>query len=150
MSQSLSKILLHIVFSTKDRRPWIDEAISPELYAYMATIIRGLDCEAFRVGGANDHVHIACSLSRTVTVSSILKELKASSSAWIKKQGPQYHDFAWQPGYAAFSLGHSQLPALLSYIEKQREHHAKRNFKDELVELLEKYEVDYDEQYLWD
>jgi REP element-mobilizing transposase RayT len=150
MPQSLSKILLHVVFSTKNRNCWIDERLRPDLHAYLAGACRGVGSEAYRVGGTDDHVHIACSLPRTLTVSKLLEEIKKSSSARVKTQGTDYAQFSWQAGYGAFSLGYSQMSALLRYIDGQEEHHRTRTFKEEFVELLEKYGVDYDEKYLWD
>ena len=150
MAQSLSKIILHVVFSTKNRDPLIVESIRPGLHAYLAGACRAIKSEAYRVGGTEDHVHIACTLPRTLTVSKLLEEIKKSSSVWIKDQQAEYRSFSWQAGYGAFSVGESQLPALLRYVENQREHHQKRTFKEEFTELLEKYGIDYDERYLWD
>lgn len=107
MAQSLSKILLHVVFSTKNREPWIREAIQPDLHAYIAGTCRGVGSEAFRVGGTRDHVHVACSLPRTVPVSELLEKMKRSSSAWMKRQGKEYAKFVWQAGYGVFSVGQS-------------------------------------------
>ena len=150
MAQSLSRILLHLVFSTKNREPWINPDVRPALHAYLAGSVRALNAEAYRVGGVADHVHIACTLPRTVPVSKLLEEIKKSSSAWIKQQMPTCHGFAWQAGYGAFSLGQSQLDALIAYIDGQEEHHRKRTFKEEFVEFLKRYGVDYDERYVWD
>jgi putative transposase len=150
MAQSLSKILLHLVFSTKNREPWVTAGIRPDLHAYLAGTVRALNAEAYRVGGVADHVHIACTLPRTMPVSKLLEEIKKSSSAWIKTQDPMCHGFAWQAGYGAFSLGQSQLDALISYIENQEEHHRKRTFKDEFGEFLKRYGIDYDERFVWD
>ena len=109
-----------------------------------------MNAEAYRVGGVADHVHLACTLPRTMTVSKLLEEIKKSSSAWMKQQSPAYHDFAWQAGYGAFSLGQSQLDTLIAYIDRQEIHHRKRTFKEELVEILKRYGVAYDERYIWD
>ena len=150
MAQSLSKILLHLVFSTKKREPWIVPEIRPALHAYLAGAVRSLNAEAYRVGGVSDHVHLACTLPRTMQVSKLLEEIKKSSSTWMKQQAPAYHDFSWQAGYGAFSLGQSQLDALISYIDRQEEHHRKRTFKEELVDILKRYGVNYDERYIWE
>jgi len=106
--------------------------------------------EAFRVGGTDNHIHLACTLPRTLTQSQLLEEIKKSSSAWIKKQPGGSGHFSWQAGYGAFSVSQSQLPALMRYIEGQEEHHRIKTFEQELVELLKKYRVGYDEKYLWD
>jgi len=150
MAQSLSKVLLHLVFSTKYRTPWITELLQPKIHAYLAGACRNKGSEAFRVGGTEDHIHIACTLPRTLTISKLLEEIKRSSSAWIKKQDPRCKDFSWQAGYGAFSLGQTQRNPLIGYIDNQREHHRHRTFKEEFLDFLHKYEIDYDERYLWD
>jgi len=149
MSQSLSNILLHLVFSTKDREPIIPESVQPKLYAYLAGACRAQGSEAFRIGGTENHVHVACSLPRNLTVSKLLEEIKKTSSKWIKTQDPTGKDFLWQDGYGAFSLGQSQIVPLIHYIDNQQEHHRKQTFKDELLVLLKKYNVEYDEKYIW-
>ncbi len=141
---------MHVVFSTKNRERWIDAKLRPGLHAYLAGACRAVGSEAYRVGGTDDHVHIACSLQRTLTVSKLLEEIKKSSSAWVKTQGETYGRFSWQAGYGAFSLGQSQMPALFRYIDGQEEHHRTRTFKEEFLKFLEKYGVKYDEKYLWD
>ena len=149
MSQSLSRILLHLVFSTKNREPWIIESVHLSLHAYLAGACRSIGCEAYRVGGTEDHIHIACTLPRTLTVSNLLEEIKKSSSSWLKQQNGIPASFAWQSGYGVFSVGESQLPTLLRYIDNQKEHHRTRSFKEEYLEFLKRYGVDYDEKYLW-
>ncbi|MEI7929526.1 MAG: IS200/IS605 family transposase [Verrucomicrobiales bacterium] len=128
MPQSLSYLLTHIVFSTKDRAPVIDPVVRPALHAYLATVARNVDCECFRVGGVADHVHLAVRLSRTITMAQLIEELKTSSSKWLKTQSPGLATFAWQRGYGAFSVGPSDLDALLNYIDNQDEHHRTRTF----------------------
>ena len=150
MSQSLSKILLHLVFSTKNRERWLDAKIRTDLHAYLAGACRAVGSDAYRAGGTDDHVHIACSLPRTLTVSKLLEEIKKSSSSWMKKQGQAYGGFFWQAGYGAFSLGQSQMSAVLRYIDGQEQHHRTQTFKEEFREFLEKYGVEYDEKYVWD
>ena len=150
MAQSLSNVLLHIVFSTKHRRPWIDPEIEQELFKYLATACNTLDCPSHGIGGADDHIHIACSLSRTVTVSKLVQELKQDTSKWIKTKGERLADFSWQGGYGAFSIGQSQLADLRGYIATQREHHRRISFQDEYRRICEKYGVAIDERYVWD
>jgi REP element-mobilizing transposase RayT len=150
MAQSLSNVLLHIVFSTKHRRPWIDAAIEQELFKYLATVCNTLACPSHAIGGADDHIHIACSLSRTVTVSKLVQELKQDSSKWIKTKGERLADFSWQNGYGAFSVGQSQLDDLRGYIATQREHHRRVTYQDEFRRICEKYGVAIDERYVWD
>jgi len=150
MPQSLSKVLLHVVFSTKNREKSIPRHLRTALHAYLAGVCRARGAEAFRIGGTNDHVHIACSLPRTLTMAKLVEEIKKPSSIWMKGQEGGTPDFSWQSGYGIFSLGQSQLQTLLQYIDNQEEHHQTKSFKEELLELLEKYGVDYDERYLWD
>lgn len=150
MPQSLSYLLTHIVFSTKDRAPVLDLVVRPALHAYLATVARNIDCECFRVGGVADHVHLAVRLSRTITMAQLIEELKTSSSKWLKTQSPALAAFAWQRGYGAFSVGPSDLNALLHYIDNQEEHHRTRTFQDEYRAFLKKYCIEYDERYVWD
>ena len=150
MAQSLSKVLLHIVFSTKNRQKTIPKHLRAKLHAYLAGVCRSKGSEAYRVGGTDDHVHIACTLPRTLTMAKLVEEIKKPSSLWMKQQEGGTGQFSWQAGYGIFSLGQSQLPALLRYIDNQEEHHRKKSFKEELLELLETNGVEYDEKYLWD
>lgn len=150
MLQSLSKVLLHVVFSTKNREKSIPDHLRGDLHAYLAGICRARGAEAYRIGGTDDHVHIACTLPRTITMAKLVEEIKRPSSAWMKQQESGSSLFAWQAGYGVFSLGQSQLPALLHYIDNQEQHHRTKSFKEELREILERYGVEYDEKYLWD
>ena len=150
MPQSLSQVILHIVFSTKERRPWLNPEIRPRLHAYLATLCRDCGCEAYRVGGAADHVHIAARLDRTITQADLLEKIKKTSSAWLKRQGSQYREFFWQGGYGDFSIGWSQLEELLRYIDHQEQHHRRQTFQEEYRDLLMKYRVQFDERYVWD
>jgi putative transposase len=109
MAQSLSNVLLHVVFSTKNRHPWINVELDEALANYVAGICRELSCPSHTIGGADDHLHIACSLARTMAISKLLEEIKTGSSKWMKTQGDRYAGFAWQNGYGAFSIGQSKL-----------------------------------------
>jgi REP element-mobilizing transposase RayT len=150
MPQSLSQVLLHVVFSTKNREKTIPLHLRESLHAYIAGICRAQGLQAYRVGGTSDHVHIACSLSRTLTMAKLVEETKKSSSIWMKQQDGGEPHFSWQAGYGIFSLGQSQLPRLLQYIDDQEEHHRTISFQEELLDFLKKYEVEYDDKYLWD
>jgi REP element-mobilizing transposase RayT len=150
MPQSLANVLVHLVFSTKDRLPLVSPTLSPSLHAYLATVARTTECECPRVGGTADHVHLAIRLSRTITIAQLVEELKTSSSKWFKTQSADLAPFAWQRGYGVFSTGPANLPALLTYIDSQEEHHRTRTFQDEYRAFLRKYEVAYDERYVWD
>ena len=150
MPQSFALIIVHLVFSTKDRVPILTIPIRTALHAYLATVARNAGCECFRTGGVADHVHLAISLSRTITAAKLVEELKTSSSKWLTTQSPTLATFAWQRGYAAFSVGPSDLGALTHYIDTQEEHHHKQTFEDELRAFLAKYGVEHDELYMWD
>jgi putative transposase len=150
MPQSLGKVILHIIFSTKNRDPFLDSDVRPRMHAYLATICRDLGAELVRVGGVADHVHILATLPRTVSQSQLVEQIKKASSKWIKELDPRYRLFFWQRGYAAFSVSPSQLEAVLQYIEEQQEHHRTRTFQEEYRELLRKHGVDFDERYVWD
>jgi putative transposase len=149
MPQSLAFVLVHVVFSTKDRIPMIGEDVRVGLYAYLATVARELGCECYRVGGMADHVHLSVRMSREVAVAELVGKLKSLSSHWLKHDRGLL-EFAWQRGYAAFSVGPSDLQALIGYIEAQEVHHAKRDFQEEFRALLRKYGVEFDERYVWD
>ena len=150
MAQSLANVLLHLIFSTKNRVPLIDPRIEHELARYLAATCRACGCIAHEIGGTRDHVHIVCSLSRTMAVAKLLEEIKKSSSKWIKTKGDAYSGFAWQAGYGAFSIGQSQLVHVKRYITGQEEHHRQRTFQEEFREFLKKYRIEYDERYVWD
>lgn len=150
MPQSLSFVLIHYVFSTKDRQPSIIPAVRPILHAYMATVVRDHGCECYRVGGTADHVHLAVRQSRLIDISTLVEHMKSNSSNWIKPLAPGLEDFAWQRGYGAFSVGPADLDALTTYIDNQEEHHRTRTFQEEYVAFLKKYRIEYDEKYVWD
>jgi putative transposase len=151
MAQSLAKILLHLVFSTKDRRPLLeDSALRDELHRYLGGILTNLECQPLIIGGVEDHVHLLFAHNRTSTVADVVKELKRGSSVWLKTKSPMFADFAWQNGYGVFSIGQSQVEDVRTYIANQEEHHRKTSFQDEFRRLLQRYEVDFDERYVWD
>lgn len=151
MAQSLAKILVHTVFSTKDRRPWLrDISLRNELHQYLGGILSHLECHSIIVGGVEDHVHLLCALSRTCEPSEMIKELKRGSSLWIKTKSVDLQDFSWQNGYGIFSIGFSQIPSVRDYITKQEEHHSRVSFQDEFRSLLKRYEIEFDERYVWD
>ena len=151
MPQSLAQIYVHLVFSTKNRQPFLaDRDLRERMHAYLAGTAQGLGSPALIVGGVEDHVHILCNLSRTRTVAETVKELKRESSIWIKKESPQAREFDWQDGYGAFSISPSHVKALKRYIQDQEQHHKNESFQDELRRLLKKYGINYDERYLWD
>lgn len=150
MGQSLVKNYVHIVFSTKHRLSLIDDEIENELHGYLGGICNKLECHVIKVGGYTDHVHILCMLSKKVTLMKLLEELKSHSSKWIKTKGEKYKNFFWQNGYGAFSVNPSEVDRVIKYIANQKEHHKKKLFKDEYKAFLKKYEVEYDDRYVWD
>jgi REP element-mobilizing transposase RayT len=151
MPQSLAKIIVHAVFSTKDRRPFLrDKALREELHRYLGGILTNLDCQPLIIGGVEDHVHILSILARTCEAAAMVKEVKRNSLLWLKTKSPDLHDFAWQNGYGIFSIGFSQAETVRNYIARQEEHHRKVSFQDEFLEFLKRYDVGYDERYVWD
>ena len=151
MPQSLAKILVHTVFSTKDRRPFLrDKVLRKELHCYLGGILTNRDCQPIIIGGVEDHVHILSTLSRTCEAAEMVKEIKRGSSLWIKTKASNLQDFAWQNGYGIFSIGFSQIAPVRDYIAGQEEHHRKVSFQDEFREFLKRYEVEFDERYVWD
>jgi len=150
MPQSLSKVILHIIFSTKNREPWLEANVRPRMHAYLATICRDLGAEFAHAGGVADHVHVVTTLPRTLSQAQLIEQIKKTSSKWIKAIDTRYRAFGWQHGYGAFSVSPSQLDAVLQYIEGQKEHHRARTFQEEYRELLQTHGVDFDERYAWD
>jgi REP element-mobilizing transposase RayT len=143
-------LLVHVVFSTKDRAPWLDTELKPRLFSYLGGIIRDLGGTPFLVNGPADHVHILLLLPTKTALSEIVGKVKANSSGWVHREFAAKRNFAWQTGYGAFSVSHSQKQAVLDYIAGQEEHHRKTSFKEELLALLKKHEIEYDEKYLWE
>jgi REP element-mobilizing transposase RayT len=151
MPQSLAKILVHTVFSTKDRRPFLrDAALRQELHQYIGGILKHLDCQPLIVGGVEDHVRLLANLSRTCAAAEMVKEVKRGSSLWAKQRDAGMRDFAWQNGYGMFSIGSSQIEDVRCYIAGQEQHHCKLSFQDEFRLLLKRYELACDERYVWD
>src|SRR5215216_6494714 len=150
MPQSLSKLILHVIFSTKDREPWLDSNVRQRMHAYLATIYRDLGADFVHVGGVSDHVHVVTTLPRTLSQAQLIEQIKKTSSKWIKALDVWYRGFAWQRGYGAFSVSPSQLEAVRRYIDGQQEHHRTRTFQEEYRELLRKHTIDFDERYVWD
>jgi len=148
MAQSLSSILIHLVFSTKNRETFITPAIETELHPYIAKIFRELKSPSLAINGTSDHLHILFSLGRVIKVADLVEEVKTGSSKWIKTKGREFRNFHWQKGYGAFSIGQSNVMALKKYILGQKHHHRRITFQDEYRNLLQAYEIDYDERYV--
>jgi REP element-mobilizing transposase RayT len=150
MPQSFHILSVHIVFSTKQRRPLLHKAARMRVWPYLSGILHNMGCMDITVGGEADHVHILCNLSKHHASTNIMEELKRDSSKWIKQEFSDLADFYWQNGYGLFSISPSHRDAVQNYILGQEEHHRKEDFKSELLRLLSKYKAQYDETYLWD
>jgi putative transposase len=150
MPQSLSRVLIHLVFSTKYREPVLAPAVRVELHPYMAVVLRENGCPSLQVGGVEDHVHLLFALSRTLSIAEVVEIVKTSSSKWLKTRGPGLADFHWQNGYGAFSVSSSGAATVTAYIQRQEEHHRKRKFQEEFRSFLRRHKVAWDERYVWD
>ncbi|MCH7228228.1 IS200/IS605 family transposase [Haloferula sp. A504] len=150
MPQSLAQILVHLVFSTKNREPVLDDDIRDELHAYIGGIVGNQKGTLLKAGSVADHIHLLVAHPRTCAPSDLVQEIKTGSSKWLKGKAPRYGGFHWQNGYGAFSISPSHRPALERYIANQAEHHRKITFQDEYRRLLEKYGIEFDERYVWD
>jgi len=150
MPQSLSRILIHLAFSAKNRTRVLTPAIQAELHPYLAGTLDHIDCPSLQVGGVEDHVHLFFGLSRTRAMAGVVETVKTSSSKWIKSKGAEFADFHWQSGYGAFSVSQSDADTVVTYIRNQAQHHRKMTFQDEYRRLLERYKVAFDERYVWD
>jgi putative transposase len=149
MAQTLVDLLVHVVFSTKNRMKLITPEIESGLFAYMAGTLKNLESPCLAINGTVDHVHLLISQSKNIPLSRLVGELKKSSSRWIKTKSPNHTSFDWQDGYGAFSMGQSNVAALKKYIAQQKERHKRKSFQLELIEFLRKYGVKYDERYIW-
>jgi len=148
MPSTYANLLYHIIFSTKHREPLVVDAWKEELYRYMGGIIRSKGGISLEIGGMPDHVHILAKLKPAISVADMLKLIKANSSKWINDEKVLGKGFAWQVGYAAFSVSESQVEAVRRYIRNQEEHHRKQSFQEELIALLQRHGVEYNLQYL--
>ena len=150
MPQSLARLHVHLVFSTKNREPIITDTVRGSLHAYMATVLQNLNCHPVLINSVEDHIHLLFELARTVSVSQAVEDVKKSSSKWVKEQGSQFRNFAWQAGYGVFAVSESNVEVVREYIANQREHHRKKTFQDEYRQFLERHRIAFDERYVWD
>ena len=150
MPQSLARLHVHLIFSTKNRAPLLRDAVRDSLHRYMAVVLQNFGCPATLINSVEDHAHVLFELGRTVSVSATVEEIKKSSSKWIKTQGAEFAEFAWQNGYGAFAVSESNVAAVRDYIANQREHHRKKSFQEEYRAFLERHGVACDERYVWD
>ncbi len=149
ISQSLSKLYVHIIFHVKDEIVSIKKEDKQDLYAYMGSVIKDLESIPILINGTLNHVHIMAIMSKNISLSKFLEDIKRHSSRWIKTKGEHYQKFAWQGGYAGFSISPSLCEKTKNYIQNQEEHHKKLSFKEELILFLKEYNIEYDEKYLW-
>ena len=151
MANSYIQIWLHCVFSTKNRKPFLDSLeLRERVFAYLASTARGMGCILPVVGGVEHHTHLIFGLSKILSISEFVKELKRNSSGWVKSISPSLSNFSWQKGYGAFSVSHSAKKKVIQYIQNQEAHHHKQDFRDEYIQLLDLHGVEYDERYLFD
>lgn len=150
MGQSLVQNYIHIIFSTKFRKPYINSKIESELHAYIGGVCNELDSQVIAVGGYTEHIHILCMLSKKIALMELVQKVKANSSRWIKSKGSAFRDFSWQNGYAVFSVRPVETERLVNYIKNQHEHHRIKNFKQEYMEFLKDYQSDFNEKYIWE
>ena len=150
MGHTYTDLLAHVIFSTKDRTPSLDAELKARIFPYIGGIIRELGGTPLLINGPADHVHIFLVSPARVALSELVGKLKANSSGWVHREFPGHGSFAWQTGYAAFSVSHSQKEPVLHYIANQEEHHRNESFQDEFRRLCQKYGVEIDERYVWD
>ncbi len=149
MSQSLSKLYVHLIFHIKGSEAPIRKEDKNDLYAYVGAIIKDNESIPILINGTGNHIHILCVMSKNIALAKLTEEIKRHSSRWIKTKGPNYNQFAWQGGYAGFSVSQSLHDKTKLYIQNQEEHHKKMTFKEELMAFLREYGIEYDERYLW-
>jgi len=150
MANTYTQIYLHIVFSVKGRQNLIQKKWKDELHKYICGIVKGKEQKVYAIGGMSDHIHILVSIKPNITISELVRDIKANSSKWINEKGYIMGKFQWQEGFGAFSYAQSQLDTVIAYINNQEQHHQKKTFKDEYLELLQKFNVEYDEKYLFE
>ncbi len=150
MPGTYTQILLHVVFSTKHREPWITTDLAERLYPYLGGIIRAEKGALYDIGGVADHVHLFLRWRPDASISDLMRTVKSRSSRWVHETFPTLGTFAWQEGYSAFSVSKSQEPAVKKYIANQAQHHANEDFKSELIRMLQAHGIEFDEQYVFD
>ena len=149
MAQTLVRVLVHLIFSTKERANLIQPEVEAELCAYLAGIASNLHSPCLAVNGTRDHVHMLVSQWKNLALAKLVEEVKKGSSKWIKTKGAAFRGFHWQDGYAAFSVSQSKVADVEAYIAGQKEHHRRRSFQEELIQFLRRHGVEYDQRYIW-
>jgi REP element-mobilizing transposase RayT len=150
MANTFSKIYIHIVFSVKGRENLIRTNWKDELYKYICGIVNGNKQKVYAIGGMPDHIHLLISIKPDISVSELVKDIKINSTKWINIKNMVPGKFQWQEGFGAFSYAHSQLDVVINYINNQEQHHSRKSFKDEYLEMLEKFKIEFDDQYLFE
>jgi REP element-mobilizing transposase RayT len=150
MPQSLTKLYAHLVFSTKNREPTLDDEIRPRVHAYLATVVRSFGSPWVVVGGVADHVHLLFDMGKHHAPVAFVEQIKRESSKFVKTLGARYKRFYWQRGYGMFSVGPAHRDEAEAYVRNQEEHHRAKSFQDEFRMMLKRYGVEFDEQYVWD
>jgi len=150
MPQSLAKIYVHLIFSTKNRERVLPDEIRPDLHAYMSGTLQGLGCSSIEINTEPDHAHLLFVMTRTETLSNVVGQVKKSANDWLRTRGPRFVNFYWQGGYGAFSVSRSAVEEVREYICNQREHHQRVSFQEEFRAFLKRYEIEFDERYVWD
>ncbi len=150
MPQSLAKIYVHLIFSTKNREPLVSVDLQERLYPYLSRALKNQNSPALKIGGVADHVHILFRLSRTDALAAVIGQIKSESTLWVRRTFAHLKGFSWQGGYGAFSVSPPHLESVTQYIVNQAEHHRTRSFEEEFRAFLERYEIEYDERYVWD
>ena len=150
MPQSLANLYVHLIFSTKERVPYLSPKVCPDLHAYLATVLANLHSPAVLINSVADHVHLLFNMGRTVSLAQVVEDVKKSSSKWIKTQDAALSGFSWQAGYGAFSVSESNVPKVANYIRNQEEHHRVKTFQEEYREFLARHKMPFDERYVWD
>jgi putative transposase len=150
MSQALAKIYLHLIFSTKNRERSLPDHVRADLHSYLGGILNGLGCSPIEINTEPDHAHLLFVMTRTETISNVVGQLKKSSNDWLRNRDSQFRDFYWQGGYGVFSVSQSAVEEVRQYIRNQREHHKQVSFQDEYRTFLKRYEIEFDERYVWD
>jgi putative transposase len=149
MAHTFTDLLVHAVFSTSERRPFLTDAIRTNLHAYIGGILRELGAKPIAIGGTADHVHLLMSIAKNLAVADCMRVVKTNSSRWIKNRWPQRRTFAWQQGYGAFTVSESNRATVIHYIQNQEHHHQRMSFRDEFLAHLKNHSIEFDEQYLW-
>jgi REP element-mobilizing transposase RayT len=150
MAHSFANLLCHVIFSTKDRQPFLDVELRGRLFPYMGGILREVECIGLSINGPSDHVHLLIKMPATKALADVLRVLKTNSSKWVHDNWPNGKDFAWQAGYGAFSVSQSNADEVKRYIADQEEHHKRFTFQQEFVAFLKRHGIEYSERYIWE